>query len=151
MPGYPNMLSQFWQVFKHRRVVRVIAVYAASAFVILELVDIITEPLGLPDWKIILVVVLLAVGFKITVVILWIYNIHPEGGMEKTEPAQEVQADEIVAASNGWKITSHISFEVIVGLIVLNFIPRPGKNEILEKSIAVRSFQNDSPDQGDEV
>ena len=49
MPQDPNRLSQFWQELKRRNVVRVITVYAASAFVILELVDIITEPFGLPD------------------------------------------------------------------------------------------------------
>jgi len=36
---------------------------------------------------------------------------------------------------------------VIVGLIVLNIIPRAGKNEILDKSIAVLPFINDSPDE----
>ncbi len=41
----PNKLSQFWQELKRRKVTRVITVYAAAAFVILELVDIITEPL----------------------------------------------------------------------------------------------------------
>ena len=37
----PNKLIQFWQELKRRNVVRVITVYAASAFVVLELVDII--------------------------------------------------------------------------------------------------------------
>ena len=46
----PNKLSQFWQELKRRKVVRVITVYAAAAFVILELVDIIVEPLKLPEW-----------------------------------------------------------------------------------------------------
>jgi hypothetical protein len=58
----PNKLSQFWQELKRRNVVRVIAVYAASAFVLLELVDIITEPFGLPEWTLKFVVVILAVG-----------------------------------------------------------------------------------------
>jgi len=41
MPSNPNKLSQFWQELKRRKVVRVITVYAAAAFVILELVDIV--------------------------------------------------------------------------------------------------------------
>ena len=36
---------------------------------------------------------------------------------------------------------------VIVGLIVLNVIPRTKNKEILDKSIAVLPFLNDSPDQ----
>jgi hypothetical protein len=60
MPQLNNRISQFWQELKRRKVVRVITVYAASAFVILELVDIITGPFGLPDWTMILVVIMLA-------------------------------------------------------------------------------------------
>ena len=47
----PNKLTQFWQELKHRKVVRVITVYAAAAFVILELTDIVAPSLGLPKWK----------------------------------------------------------------------------------------------------
>ena len=43
--------TNFWQELKRGKVVRVIAVYAA-AFVLLELVDKIAEPLGLPGWRI---------------------------------------------------------------------------------------------------
>jgi hypothetical protein len=46
MPQLNNRISQFWQELKRRKVVRVITVYAASAFVILELVDIITGRLA---------------------------------------------------------------------------------------------------------
>ena len=37
---------------------RVITVYAAAAFVLLELVDNIADPFGLPDWSLKLVFVL---------------------------------------------------------------------------------------------
>jgi len=43
-----NPLS-FWQELKRHKVVRVISVYAAAAFVILELTDIVAPSLGLPD------------------------------------------------------------------------------------------------------
>ena len=49
MPQSTNKLSQFWQELIRRKVVRVITVYAAAAFVILELTDIVAPSLGLPD------------------------------------------------------------------------------------------------------
>jgi len=148
MSTKPNKLSQFWQELKRRKVVRVITVYAAAAFVILELVDIITEPFGLPDWTLKLVVVLLSVGLIVSIMLSWIYDIHPEGGIVKTEPAGKVIAEEIPKSSSSWKIASYISFVVIVGLIVLNIAPLANnKKEILEKSIAVLPFKNDSPDE----
>ncbi len=144
----PNRIPNFWQELKRRKVVRVITVYAAAAFVILELVDIITEPFGLPDWTMILVVVLLAVGLIITVIISWIYDIHPEGGIVKTESERKVSEETAPPSSNSWKIASYISFAVIVGLIVLNVVPRSSNKEILEKSIAVLPFTylSDEPD-----
>jgi len=45
MPNNPNKLSQLWQELKRRKVTRVITVYAASAFVILELTDIVAPSL----------------------------------------------------------------------------------------------------------
>jgi TolB-like protein/Tfp pilus assembly protein PilF len=151
MPDSPNKLSQFWQELKRRKVVRVTTVYAAAAFVILELVDIITEPFGLPDWTMILVVVLLTVGFIISVIISWVYDIHPEGGIIKTEPAHKVKPEDIPKSSNSWKIASYISFVVIVALILFHIVftsNRAKEIAIFDKSIAVLPFKSlsDDPD-----
>jgi TolB-like protein/Tfp pilus assembly protein PilF len=146
----PNKLSQFWQELKRRNVVRVITVYAGAAFVILELVSNISEPFGLPDWTMKLVFVILIIGLIIAVILSWIYDIHPEEGIVKTEPVQERKSGGSPTASNGWKIASYISFAVIVGLIVLNIVPHSGKKEILDKSIAVLPFIDDSPDKDNE-
>jgi adenylate cyclase len=140
-----NKLSQFWQELKRRKVVRVIAVYAAAAFVILELTDIVAPSLGLPDWTLNFTIILICVGFIITVIVSWIYDIHPEGGIVKTQPAHKVKKDGIPSSSTSWKIASYISFVVIVGLIVLNIIPRINRSKeisSLEKSIAVLPFEN---------
>lgn len=143
----PKKLPRFWQELKRRNVVRVITVYAGAAFVIIELINNITDPLHLPDWTPAFVIVLLAIGFPIVIIFSWIYDINPEGGMVKTEPADKVK-DEVPKSSNGWKIASYISFVVIVGLIVLNIFPRANnKKEIKEKSIAVLPFINDSPEE----
>jgi TolB-like protein len=148
MPQSPNKITQFWQELKRRKVVRVITVYAAAAFVILELVDIIAEPLKLPSWLLPVVIVLLSIGFLIAIILSWIYDIHPEGGMVKTEPADKIKAKDFPKSSNTWRIASYISFVVIIALIVLNIVPRANNNkEILDKSIAVLPFINDSPDE----
>jgi len=144
----PNKISQFWQELKRRKVSRVITVYAAAAFVVLELGSIISEPLKFPEWFMPMVIVLLCIGFIIAVILSWIYDIHPEGGIVKTEPATKVSEEER-PSSNGWKIASYISFVIIIGLIILNIFPRSEKIEILDKSIAVLPFKNFStePDQ----
>jgi TolB-like protein/Tfp pilus assembly protein PilF len=143
----PNKLSRFWQELKRRNVVRVFTVYAGAAFVIIELVNNITEPLRLPEWTPTLVIVLLAIGFPIVIIFSWIYDIHPEGGMVKTEPAEKVKSEEIPKSSSGWKIASYISFAIIIGLVMLHIFSGTGSQKLLDKSIAVLPFINDSPDE----
>ena len=75
MPDNSNNPINFWQELKRRKVIRVITVYAAATFVILELVSIIEEPLQLPDWTLELVIVLLCIGFIITVIFSWIDHV----------------------------------------------------------------------------
>jgi TolB-like protein/Flp pilus assembly protein TadD len=149
MPDKPNHLLNFWQELKRRKVLRVITVYAAVAFVILQLVEILAPSLRLPEWTMNLILVVLIVGFIIAIILSWIYDIHPEEGIVKTEPVRKLKIEEIPKSSNSWKIASYISFVVIVGLIILNIVPRKGtkENEILDKSLAVLPFRNESSDQ----
>jgi hypothetical protein len=111
MPENVDNPFSFWQELKRRKVVRVITVYAAAAFVIIELINNVYEPLRLPEWTPTLVIVLLCVGFIITVVVSWIYDIHPEGGIIKTEPSHKVKEEDIPKSSNSWKIATIISCE----------------------------------------
>jgi len=145
----PSGLSGFFQELKRRKVVRVITVYAAAAFVILELMSIVIEPLRLPEWTLSMVIVLLVVGFIIAVILSWIYDVRPEGGWEKTRPAHSSEEKVPRGGSKSWKIATFISFVVIAGLIFLNLAPRQNQPQLspdLEKSIAVLPFNNNSND-----
>jgi len=144
----PNRLSQFWQELKRRKVIHVITVYAGAAFVIIELINNITEPLRLPEWTPTLFIVILLAGFPLVVIFSWIYDVKPKEGIVKTEPVEKVQPGDIPKSSSSWKIASYISFVVIVSLIVLNIIPRIREaKEVLDKSIAVLPFRNESSDE----
>ena len=129
---------------------RVITVYAAAAFVILELLSIIIEPLRLPDWTLQFGIVFLCIGFVIAIILSWIFDIHPEGGIVKTEPTTDIQAEPVPSSSKSWKIASYISFVVIVGLILFHILSSSNRSrEIanLETSIAVLPFDNMSVDE----
>lgn len=145
----PNKLSGFWKELKRRNVTRVLAVYIAVAFMILELVDMITEPFGLPEWSMKVAFFILLAGLIITVVVSWIYDIRSDQGIVKTERADKAKVEATPKSSNNWKIASYISFVIIVGLIFLNiFRGNQGASidETLEKSIAVLPFHNYSGD-----
>ena len=94
MSAHYHRLLEFFKELKRRKVIRVITVYAASAFVILELVDILAPSLNLPEWTLNLVLLLLCVGFVIAVIVSWLFDIHPEEGIVKTKPIKEGKVEE---------------------------------------------------------
>ena len=120
MSGKPNKLSQFWQELKRRKVVRVITVYAASAFVILELASIVVDPLNLPEWTLSLIIVLLCIGFVIAIILSWVYDITPEG-VHKTPSISKQEQEKYLEKPQGilgWKIATYASVVIIIGLLI---------------------------------
>jgi len=146
----PNKISRFWQELKRRKVIRVVTVYTAVSLAILELVSNISEPFGLPGWTLKLVFVILAIGLILSVILSWIYDIHPEEGVIRTEPAQSDIKSEKPASSTGWQVATFFSLAVIAALILIHFLSgtnRTPKQGNLDKSIAVLPFRNESSDQ----
>jgi len=64
---------------KRRRVYPVIAAYAVVAFILLQIGEITFQPLGLPNWVMIALIVLVIVGFPVTVALAWIFEITLHG------------------------------------------------------------------------
>jgi adenylate cyclase len=148
MANKTNSFERFWKELKRRKVVHVLTVYAAVAFVILQLVDMVADPLRLPDSTKALVIVLLCIGLIIAVFLSWVYDITPSG-VRKTKPLiTEKHSDQKAKpASGGWKIATYFSAVIILALMTFNFFSRRNLNtdiSKLEKSIAVLPFINDS-------
>lgn len=148
MSGNPSKLTQFWQELKRRKVIYVITVYASAAFVIIELVNNVVEPLNLPERLPTYVIIFLVIGFPIAVVLSWIFDLTPKG-MEKTRSLAESPEVEKPVTQNRWKIATYISIAVIVGLIILNIA---GGSTNLKagdiQSLVVLPFDNFTGDEG---
>ena len=119
MSSKPSKLSQFWHELKRRKVIYVITVYASAAFVIIELVNNLVEPLNLPSNLSTIVIVVLAVGFPLAIILSWLFDLTSEG-VEKTKPLSEAETGDKAVVPNAWKIATIVSFAVIIGLVVLN-------------------------------
>ena len=74
-----SSLTSFLAELKRRRVFRVAAVYAGIAFVIIQIIDGAFEPLGIPLWVSRLLIILLAVGFPVSIALAWAFDITAEG------------------------------------------------------------------------
>ncbi|HUV01110.1 MAG TPA: hypothetical protein VMW32_09125, partial [Bacteroidales bacterium] len=139
-----NKFSRFWQELKRRKTNRVIVVYAATAFVILQLVEILAPALLLPEWTTTFIIILLAIGFPLTAIFSWFFDITP-GGIEKTKPVSAKKKHKTEVELRAWKGTTLLSGIVIIALVLFNIIKGGiGTYEIskLDKSIAVLPFEN---------
>ena len=148
MSNNPIKLSQFWQELKRRKVIYVITVYASAAFVIIELVNNVVEPLNLPERTPTIAIILLVIGFPIAVILSWIFDLTPKG-MEKTKPLSEELEDERPVIQNRWKIATYVSIAVIIGLIILNLAGGQTRLQAGDiQSLVVLPFDNFTGDEG---
>jgi adenylate cyclase len=83
-------MQRFLTELKQRKVYKVAVVYAGVAWLLLQLVDVIFPPLGLPEWSIPLVLVIAAVGFPVALVLAWVFDLTPEG-VTRTQTAAPTQ------------------------------------------------------------
>ncbi|HSM07954.1 MAG TPA: hypothetical protein VLA33_02925, partial [Gemmatimonadota bacterium] len=96
MPTNPSSLQALFAELKRRRVFKVMAVYGAVAFVLLQIADIAFEPLGLPEWTMTLVLFLAMLGFPLAIVLAWAFESTPDG-VRRTAPAPEEEIRQMVA------------------------------------------------------
>lgn len=62
-----------------RQVFRVAATYAIVGWLLLQIVGLLAPNLGLPDWTVALVLVILAVGFPLAILLAWAFELTPQG------------------------------------------------------------------------
>ena len=142
MSNKPGRFAQFWQELKRRHVLRSLAIYAGTAFIILEACNMLFPRWDLPDWTIDLVFWLLVLGAVINVFVAWVFDITPQG-LQKTKPSEELAESESPSASKGWKAATYLSLIVIVALIVLNIVGRPKQLRVGDiQSLLILPFDN---------
>lgn len=93
IPGY----QRFFAELKRRRVFRVMAVYGATGFVVLQVADLLAEGLALPDVVLRTATFLVLIGFPIAVLLAWAFEVTPEG-VRKTEDAEPGEITQIIEA-----------------------------------------------------
>jgi adenylate cyclase len=116
----------FWEEDRRRKVVRVAVVYSVVAWLLVQVVVTVEEPLSLPGWMDTFVIVLVLVGFPLALILSWAYDLTPTG-IERTKILE--RSDESSQQS-----TADISQEQESPLNVLPY------------SIAVLPFTNISDD-----
>jgi tetratricopeptide (TPR) repeat protein len=109
MAEKPKNPFQFWEKLKQRRVVRVMTVYVASSFAILQGLDMIFSRLGFPSWTVTLVMIVLACGLIVSIILSWIYDITPEG----VKRTKDIEPD-IIEDTERDEITAHGREQILI-------------------------------------
>jgi len=100
-----------WTELRRRKVFRVAVVYVATAFAVLQGADIMVPRLGIPDWVMSLIVLLVVLGFPVALVLAWALEVTPDG-IRRTEAAAP---DEAVPALLGRRTVFAAMLLVAVG------------------------------------
>jgi len=141
------MATSFIQELKRRNVFRVAAVYVIASWLLMQIGDVMFPALLLPEWTTSMLVAFLILGFPVSIIFAWAYEVTPDG-IKRTE---DVAPDESITGSTGQKINYVIIAVLLVAVILLignnsldtDTTPAPDLS-IPEKSIAVLPFANRS-------
>ena len=128
---------------KRRKVFQVAAVYAVVAWLIIQVIDVINDPLNLPGWLDTVVIVLLAVGFPIAIILAWAFDLTPQG-VAREKGARSVD----VAPGLPWQgLTLVIQTLVLlaVGFLVIDHFLSSSKEQFSSDTQRVRRFALDLP------
>jgi adenylate cyclase len=94
---------------KRRNVFRVAAIYLVVAWLLTQVSDTVFPRLGLPEWTVTLVIVLLLLGFPVAVLFAWAYELTPEG----LKRERKIDRDESITPQTGRRL-DRITFTVLL-------------------------------------
>jgi TolB-like protein/Flp pilus assembly protein TadD len=136
---------------KRRNVFRVGVAYAIVAWLLVEVASVVLPTFEAPEWVMKVFTFLVVLGFPLTLVIAWAFELTPEGIKRETV----VDPAESITSKTGRKLDFAIIGLLAVALIFVvvdNYILEAGPEQasvVREKSIAVLPFDNISPNPED--
>ena len=89
----------FFEELKRRNVFRVGIAYAVSAWVLLQVVDLVLENITAPAWIMQIFMLALAIGFPIALIFAWAFEMTPDG----VKLEKDVERDKSITQKTGQK------------------------------------------------
>src|SRR6266403_2196786 len=141
--------SSFFGELKRRHVYKVAVAYAIVGWLLVQIATQVFPFLQIPNWVVRLVIVLVAVGFPISLIIAWAFELTPEG-IKRTEDV-DLAASAQQPRKHAWIFVVIVGAALSVGLFFIGrFTARntstAAGNELPAKSIAVLPFESLSED-----
>ena len=144
---FPKLLKMtgFFEELKRRKVYRVAAGYIVVGGGTIQLASVVFPAWDLPEWSLRLVIVVLLLGFPVSLLLAWAFDVTP-AGIQTTPKLESVSGEPIRGANR----RRNLFFLTLFGLAVAGvagffLLPQVSARKI-EKSIAVLPFENFSDD-----
>ncbi len=146
--------TTFWSELKRRKVMRVAVVYAIVAWLVIQIAATTFPKLLIPGWAVSLVIMCVILGFPISVVLAWAFELTPDG-IKTTKVARvdhpELHKDASVQRKRNWlayAIGAAAPTVIFSILTIFVYVRSGGEPQISDedKSIAVLPLENMSPD-----
>ena len=109
---------------KRRNVFRVVFVYLVASWLILQIADLISPILGVPEWSSKLIFLLLILGFPFALILAWAYEMTPDG----LKKEKDIDRDESITNETGRKIDFMIIGALVLALAYNVIFVNPGSN-----------------------
>lgn len=110
-------MRAFLAELKRRHVYRVAVFYAAAAWLLVQIADVVLENFNLPDRVMQLLILCTALGFPLSLVLAWIYEVSP-AGIRRTAAAEPTVNEGLVSEHAGGSVAAA---DERPGIVVLPF------------------------------
>ena len=159
-------MGQLFEELKRRNVLRVAIAYVVTAWLLLQVSDVVLNNIAAPDWVFRAILLLVAIGFPFAVLFAWAYELTP-GGLKKEKDVD--RSAESITHVTGRKLDFMIITVLVLALAYFaydEFVIDPAQEAALatasiqtegitetdtpEMSIAVLPFVNMSDDASNE-
>ncbi len=134
-------LKEFLSELKRRKVYRVSIAYGFAAWVLAQIAGLISDSFEADPWVMQMIITILILGFPVTLILSWIFDIGPEG-IERTLPKDVNTPTE----------SEPISVKLVIGILVLIILVAIGSKWSIQKfskvqkgaihSLAILQFDN---------
>jgi len=102
----------FFAELKRRNVFRVAIGYAITAWLLLQVVDLVLDNIHAPDWVMQVFMLALAIGFPLAVFFAWAFELTPEGVKRESQ----VDRSKSITAQTARKMDRHIMIAMALAL-----------------------------------
>ena len=97
---------------KRRNVFRVGVAYAAIAWLLVQVADVVFPLFGAPDWVLHILVVVLLLGLPVAVVFAWVFELTPQG----VKREKDIDRSASITRSTGRKLDRVIIVALVIAL-----------------------------------